>query len=149
MGKNFIYLDVCALSRFSDDQSFIRIRMETEAVHLILSKVKEGKFRLAVSPIHIKEIEAISDEIEKTRLMTVLEKLGNKTNTDLLKARKRAEDLINCGFGVADAAHVAFAEECGAKFITCDDRLIKKCKKHNIKVWCDNPIIFCLTEKIQ
>lgn len=123
--------------------------METEAVHLILLKVKEGKFRLAVSPIHIKEIEAISDEIEKIRLMTVLEKLGSKTNTDLFKARKRAEGLINCGFGVADAAHVAFAEECGAKFITCDDRLIKTCKKYNIKIRCENPIMFCLTEKIQ
>jgi predicted nucleic acid-binding protein len=149
MEKNFIYIDVCALSRFSDDQSFIRIRMETEAVHLILSKVKEGKFRLVVSPVHIKETEVIPDEIEKNRLMALIEELGIKADIDLLKARQRAESLVNCGFGVADAAHVAFAEECGAKFITCDDRLIKKCKKHNIRVWCDNPMMFCLTEKIQ
>ncbi len=97
----------------------------------------------------MKEIEAVTDEIEKTRLMILLEELGNKANVDLFKARQRAESLINCGFGVADAAHVAFAEECGAKFITCDDRLIKKCKKHNIKIWCDNPTMFCLTEGIQ
>ena len=66
-----------------------------------------------------------------------------------LHARIGEGTIVMRGFGVADAAHVAFAEECGAKFITCDDRLIKKCKKHNIRVWCDNPMMFCLTEKIQ
>jgi len=59
--------------------------------------------------------------------MALLEELGTKADIDLVRARQRAESLANCGFGVADAAHVAFAEECGAKFITCDDRLIKKC----------------------
>jgi len=149
MEKNFIYIDVCALSSFSDDQSFIRIRMETEAVHLILSKVKDGKYNFVVSPVHIKKTEVISDEIEKNRLMALFEELGTRADIDLLRARQRAEGLVNWGFGIADAAHVAFAEECGAKFITCDDRLIKKCKKHDISVWCDNPIMFCLTEKIQ
>ena len=33
-----IYIDVCALSRPFDDQSFLRIRLETEALNLILSK---------------------------------------------------------------------------------------------------------------
>ena len=37
-----VYLDVCALSRPFDDQSFLRIRLETEAVNLILSKVHKG-----------------------------------------------------------------------------------------------------------
>jgi len=30
-----VYLDVCALSRPFDDQAFLRIRLETEAVNLI------------------------------------------------------------------------------------------------------------------
>ncbi|MDF2953368.1 MAG: hypothetical protein OD816_000613 [Thermodesulfobacterium sp.] len=30
-----IYLDVCALCRPFDDQSYLRIRMETEAINLI------------------------------------------------------------------------------------------------------------------
>lgn len=34
-----VYLDVCALSRPFDDQSYLRIRIETEAVNLILSNV--------------------------------------------------------------------------------------------------------------
>jgi hypothetical protein len=37
-----VYLDVYALSRPFDDQSFLRIRLETEAVNLILSRVHKG-----------------------------------------------------------------------------------------------------------
>ena len=36
-----VYLDVCALCRPFDDQSYLRIKMETEAVNLILAKVKK------------------------------------------------------------------------------------------------------------
>lgn len=60
-----IYLDVCSLSRPFDDQEYLRIRMETVAVNLILSKVKEGYYILLVSPVHIKEIEAIPDIFER------------------------------------------------------------------------------------
>jgi len=47
-----IYCDVCVLSRPFDDQSFLRVRLETEAANLILSKVKSEKYRLVASPIH-------------------------------------------------------------------------------------------------
>ena len=42
-----IYLDVCALSRPFDDQAFLRIRLETEAVNLILSKTKAGQVQVS------------------------------------------------------------------------------------------------------
>jgi predicted nucleic acid-binding protein len=41
--------------------------------------------------------------------------------------------FVNSGFGIADAAHVAFAEQEDALFISCDDRLIKKCLKKKLK----------------
>ena len=65
------------------------------------------------------------------------------------KARERAEELVKTGFGVADAAHVAFAEEAGAQFISCDDSLIKKCRNHDIKVWCSDPVAFCVKEGLR
>lgn len=40
-----IYMDVCALSRPFDEQDYMRIRLETEAVNLILLKVREGDLR--------------------------------------------------------------------------------------------------------
>jgi hypothetical protein len=33
----------------------------------------------------------------------------------------RAEELVRLSFGVADAAHLAFAEFYGAEFVTCDE----------------------------
>ena len=54
-----IYLDVCSLCRPFDDQAYLRIRMETGAVSLILIEVREGHCKMYVSPVHFKEIDAI------------------------------------------------------------------------------------------
>ncbi len=149
MEKKHIYLDVCTLSRPFDDQSYLRIRLETEAVNLILSKVKQGKYRLLVSPVHFKEIGAIEDIFERIELQTILEKLGEAVDVNMSKSRARAEYLVSIGYGVADAAHVAFAEQAGALFISCDDKLIKKCTNHTINVWCGNPVAFCEKEELR
>lgn len=78
-----------------------------------------------------------------------MENLGKPVKVDLIKTRKRAEELTDLGFGVADAAHIAFAELSGAHFISCDDKLIKKCLNHKINVWCGNPIVFCEKENLR
>jgi len=144
-----IYLDVCALSRPFDEQDFIRVRLETEAVNLILAKVKDGRYQLIYSRVHIKEIEAIPDVVERTELQTLLSNLGKPDKVNTGKTRKRAEELIEQGFGVADAAHVAIAEEAGSQFISCDDALIKKCLNHKVRVWCGNPVEFCEKERLR
>ena len=41
-----------------------------------------------VSPVHIKEIEAIPDEIERIQLLTLLEKYGAKVNVNLKQVRE-------------------------------------------------------------
>jgi predicted nucleic acid-binding protein len=122
------------------------IRLETEAVNLILSKTKEGHFKLLVSPAHDLEIQAIDDAVERIKLQTILSEMGERTKGDLPKIRTRAEELIQLGFGVADAAHVAFAELHGAEFISCDDRLIKKSLSREIGIWCGSPLTFCEKE---
>jgi len=148
MIKN-IYLDVCALSRPFDNQEFIRIRLETVAVNLILSKIKESSFYLMVSPVHIKEIESISDPIERADLMALLDNYGKPIIGAKTEMRRRAEDLIRKGFGIADAAHLSFAEAGQAEFISCDDRLLNKCKTFPIKIWAGNPVIFCEKEGLR
>ena len=144
-----IYMDVCALSRPFDDQSYIRIRLETEAINLILSKVREGDLKLLFSSAHKLEIDAIPDAFERVELEAILDGFGEPAKGDISKMRARAEDLVSSGFGIADAAHVAFAESTGAEFISCDGRLLKKCLIHKIKVWCGNPISFCEKEGLR
>lgn len=147
--SRLIYIDVCALSRPFDEQSYLRIRLETEAMNLILSKIRDGKYKFVVSPVHIKEIEAISDVIERVELRMILDRFGEPIKVNLSETRVRAEKLINLGFGLADAAHVAFAEYSGAQFISCDDKLVKKCLVNKIKVWCGNPVLFCEKEGLR
>ncbi len=104
---------------------------------------------MLVSPGHREEIGVIEDELERTQLIVILEMLGNPIDVDLLKTRQRAEELVNLGFGVADAAHVAFAEVAGADFISCDKKLIKKCLREKVKVWCGNPVGYCEKEDLK
>ena len=44
----YVHLDVCALSRPFDDQSQMRIRLETDAVLLILSHIRGGNLTFIV-----------------------------------------------------------------------------------------------------
>ena len=147
--KKTIYLDVSVLSRPFDDQSYLRIRLETEAVNLILSKVRNGEYSLAVSPVHWEEIKAIPEIFERIDLQERLKTMGKPIRADLDIAMKRADDLCELNFGIADAAHVAFAEQGGAEFISCDDSLIKKCLRHEVKIWCGNPVAFCEKEGLR
>jgi predicted nucleic acid-binding protein len=147
--EKVIYLDVCALCRPFDDQSFVRVRIESDAVKLILQSIREGLFRLVLSPVHYREISALPDIIERVELLGVINNLGTQIKADPIAARQRAENLIQLGFGVADAAHVAFAEAADASFITCDDKLLKKCTKAGISIWNGDPLQFCIKENLK
>jgi predicted nucleic acid-binding protein len=144
-----VYLDVCALCRPFDDQTFLRIRMETDAVNLMISKIHEGSLRLAVSPVHFAEIKAIPDSMERMELLSIIERWGVLLDVDKSMTRRRAEQLVVLGFGPADAAHVAFAEAGKAAFVTCDDKLLKKCQKVKIHTWCGSPVHFCVKEDMR
>ena len=134
MKSERIYLDVCALCRPFDDQRYIRIRLESEAVHLILETIRFKRMKLAVSPVHYEEINDIADPVERYHLLSLLDNYGERIDADVEKTRLRAETLFETGFGVADAAHVAFSEAVRANFVSCDDRLLKKCWKNSLDI---------------
>lgn len=78
-----IYLDVCALCRPFDDLKPIRVRLEAEAVQLILSHVRSKNLTMVVSPAHVAEIGAIEDLAEREHLVILLDDLGHRTTFDL------------------------------------------------------------------
>ena len=144
-----IYLDVCALCRPYDDQSYMRIKLETVAIQLIFSAIDQNMYDLVYSSVHIKEISAISDQVERFKLYHLLQETGKFINLDKVRARKRAEKLVSAGLGPADAAHLVFAETAGAAFITCDDKLCKKCRTLDLAIWTGNPVAFCDKEGLR
>jgi len=148
MKKN-VYLDVCALCRSFDDQSYLRVRLETEAVNLILAGVLRGDLQLVISPVHHREISDIPDPEERIQILESLQDWGKPITGYREKVRNRAEGLIRLGLGIADAAHLAFAEEANAVFVSCDDKLLKKCRRLSLGVWTGSPIAFCEKENLR
>ena len=132
-----------------DNQDFMRIRLETDAYYLILDKIQKKFYELIASPVHFREIQDISDVEEKYQLLYLLNNFSKNPVHDLKKTMNRTEELILLNFGVADAAHIAFAEQTADVFISCDDKLLKKCKKNGIKIKTMNPIEFCNEEELR
>ena len=127
----------------------MRIRLETDAIQLILSHVRSSDLILIVSPVHDVEIGAIKDLTEREHLLSILKQIGHRVSFDLKQTRKRAEQLTQQRFGPADAAHLAFAEEAEADFVTCDDRLLRQCRRVQPTVWFGTPVAFCDKENLQ
>ena len=143
------YLDVCTLCRPFDDQTQIRIRLETEAVQLILSHIRLESLTCIISPVHRIESGAISDFTEREYLLALLEEIGVEAAVERAAVRERAEALAGQGLGPADAAHLAFAEAADADFVTTDDRLVRQCQRVGAAVWCGNPVAYCEKEDLR
>lgn len=145
-----IYLDVCTYCRPFDNQNALRVRLETEAFYLILQHIEHNYYQSVISPVHLKEIDAINSIEERLLLKTQLENFPHPAVSNVSAIRARAEYLHQLGFGIADAAHVAYAENLADIFITCDDKLLKKCQKEpTVKITAMNPLEFVLIEELQ
>lgn len=127
----------------------MRVRLETDAVYLILEHVQQANYDLIVSPTHLIEIGATTHEREDAELLLFLETFGMRPSWNLVEARKRAEELCQLKFGPADAAHIAFAEQAADVFITCDDPLLKKCRKVGTNTVTMGPVEFCANEGLK
>jgi predicted nucleic acid-binding protein len=117
-----IYLDVSCLNRPFDDQSQPRIRLESEAVTLILQQIDAGHWRQVSSQIAEIEIAANPDRERRGRVAALL-----PLRRDRIRLSPgmftRAARLQKLGFRPADALHIAAAEALRVDvLLTCDDR---------------------------
>lgn len=121
-----IYLDACCLNRPFDDQSKDRIRLESEAVLLILARVQDGAHELVHSEALDLEIAKIPAENRQERIRDTLRLAVHYAKVGKHEG-DRARELAALGFGALDALHLACAEASGADvFLTTDDRLLKR-----------------------
>ncbi len=147
--SQFIYLDICALNRPFDDQEQMRIRLETGAVLLILGHIRTRSIQLVVSPVHLKEALATPDLSRREHILALLREFGVEIDVDSRQVRQRAQHLLQWGLGVADAAHVAYAELSGSDFVTVDDRLIRQLQRTRLNIWSGTPIAYCDKENLR
>ena len=131
-----IYLDLCCFNRPYDDQSQVRIRLETEAKLSLQDKVRSGESELLWSSVldlensknpFIEQMHAISQwrSLAATHVMAGPEVIA------------MAEPLVTGGVHSFDALHVASAVVGKADlFVTTDDRLLKRVRHlQSVKVF--------------
>jgi len=129
-----IYLDTCSLNRPFDDQSQERIRLETEAVMILLARLSRREWTWLGSQALEIEIDRAPDADQRSRLQRIagyVEQVVAIGQEEL----DRASELEKLGFSGFDAVHLACAESGGADvFLSTDDRLLKRAKRYTKKI---------------
>lgn len=123
-----IYLDNCCYNRPYDDQSQLRISLETQAKLYIQDLVKQKKVDLVTSYVLWYENSQNPFEIRKMSIGKFLQE-NTVEYIDIDKAediKTKAEEIMRTGVKMKDAYHVACAiyAHCDY-FFTTDDRLLK------------------------
>lgn len=136
-----VYLDNCCYNRPYDDQSQLRIELETKAKLFVQQLILDGKLELVIS--YISEMEnsdnpfllrrvAIKDFFQFAAVSIV------ETDEILVIANR----LKQLGLKIKNALHLSSAISAGCDyFLTTDDRILKH---HENRIAILNPVDFVL-----
>lgn len=119
-----IYLDNCCFNRPFDDQSQLKIKLETDAKLFIQKKVLEGEFKLIWS--YILEMENNHNPYEdRKNSIAEWKNIASEWCSETEKIIEFAETLFSLGVKSKDALHISCAVDCGCDyFITTDKKLL-------------------------
>ena len=137
-----VYLDACCLNRPFDDQRQPRVRLETEAISLILGKLSQHEWDWVSSEMLLYEVGQNPDSENRQRVLSFAS-LAHQVVELTDKILKRAEDLEEVGFDSFDAIHLASAEFGKVDvFLTTDDQILKVSarKKNALSFTVENPV---------
>jgi len=137
-----VYLDVCCLNRPFDDQTQARIRLEAEAVLIIMAQCEASHWEWIGSEAVDLEISQTPDP-ERRRRVQLLASYARRFVPIGPPEVERAHQLEDWGFSAFDALHLACAESGEADvFLTTDDKLVRKAVAHakHLQVRVENPL---------
>ena len=123
-----VYLDNCCFNRPYDDQSQIRISLETQTKLYVQDLVKNKEIALVTSYVLWYENSQNPYETKKKAINEFLQK-NSVEYIDVDKSgiiKTKAEEIMKTGVKMKDAYHVACAvcASCDC-FLTTDDRLLR------------------------
>lgn len=137
-----VYLDTSIYNRPFDDQTQPKIFLETQAIILILQMIEGRLIELVSSSVLEYENSRNPFVVNQQSMERYLQIAALRVLVDE-NIRNRAEQLEQEGVKAIDALHVACAEASKSDyFITCDKRLINRCK--NLSITVINPNNFIL-----
>lgn len=123
-----IYLDSCSYNRPYDDQSQMRIHLETQAKLHIQDMIRQNQIELVTS--YVLDYENSNNRSIQKRM--AIEKFMKEyatlyvSNRHISQIAEIADSIMETGIKEKDSYHVACAlmAECNY-FVTTDDRLLK------------------------
>ena len=140
-----LYLDNCCFNRPFDDQTQLRIRLETEAKLYIQARILDGKYNLAWS--YMLDFENAQNPFEQRK-----ETVQNWREIAFIdinendKVISLAEKIASKGLKPKDVLHIACAIVAGCEyFITTDSKILNKSVEGIILI---DPIGFIKLERI-
>ncbi len=116
-----IYLDNCCFNRPFDDQSQVRVLLETEAKLVVQDRIRSGALDLAWS--YAMELENNANPFQDRR--TSISTWRSVATVDVSESEEivaRAESLTNLGFRAKDALHVSCAIGASCQFFPSTDK---------------------------
>jgi hypothetical protein len=121
-----IYLDICCFNRPFDDQTQLRVRLESEAKLFIQEQIRSGNLQLAWS--YMMDFENSANPFEERRINTSRwRKFAHKdieATPDMIESALKYQSL---GFKKKDSLHIACAIAAQCKiFFTTDTGIIKR-----------------------
>jgi hypothetical protein len=120
-----IYLDNCCFNRPYDDQSQIRIRIESEAKMYIQAKILVGEIELAWS--YVLDFEnSVNPFPERRWSISQWKAVAAVDMIESTSILERAQQFESLGLKGKDALHIACALDAGCEyFLTTDAHIIK------------------------
>jgi predicted nucleic acid-binding protein len=132
------------LNRPFDDQSQDRIKLEAEAIIMILFRIEREEWIFTGSEVIDYEISQILDR-EKMQKVKALTSMAKDYIIVTEEVEERAVELEKIGFRPYDALHIACAERSGVDiFLTTDDKLLHKAKEVRLNVKVNSPVEWVL-----
>ena len=126
MRKTKIYMDACCVNRPYDNQSQDRIRLESEAVLIVMQHCQSKEWEWIGSEVLDFEIQQMPN-LEKKRRVELLISHVHHVVPLQSSEKERGKYLQTLGFHTFDALHIACAESGNADvFLTTDGKILKK-----------------------
>lgn len=123
-----IYLDMCCYNRPYDDQTQLKVAMETQSKLHIQMLVREKKLELIVSYMLRYECSKNPFEMRRNAIFDFIQENATGYVGDNRKKviEAKASEIMKTGVKFKDACHVASAIYAGCEyFISTDTRLLK------------------------
>ncbi len=123
-----IYLDNCCYNRPYDDQTNLRVSLETQAKLRVQEEIKAGKHELVTSYMLRYEYSVNPYEMRKNQIMDFIKNNTYVYVTDKNKDEyeKKANEIMEKGVHYKDSIHIACAIAAKCEYLlTTDDRMLR------------------------